>query len=141
VNTRHHAGETEQSQTGETEQSQTGETEQSQTGETEQSLAPYRAVCQHAELELELAGRGELDALTALGARRQELAATLPERPPAAAAELLQRARLIHQRTHIELVRMRDAVLADLVTLARARRTADGYASQLPKRPRVDHSA
>lgn len=107
----------------------------------EPSLAPYEAICEHAELELELAGRGELDSLVALGARWQELAASLPERPPAAAAELLERAQLIHQRTHIELVRMRDALLAQASTAARARRTADGYAGQVRARPRVDRTA
>lgn len=104
-------------------------------------LAPYEAICEHAELELELAGRGELDSLVALGGRWQELAASLPKRPPAAAAELLERAQLIHQRTHIELVRMRDALLAEASTTARARRTADGYAGQVRPRPRVDRSA
>ncbi|HTW40801.1 MAG TPA: hypothetical protein VMD79_00610 [Solirubrobacteraceae bacterium] len=107
----------------------------------ESALAPYQAICEHAELELELAGRGEIDSLAALGARWGELAASLPEHPPAAAAELLERARLIHQRTHIELVRLRDALLADVRTTARARRTADGYAGQLRSRPRIDHRA
>ena len=110
-------------------------------GGGEPSLAPYEAICEHAELELELAGRGEIDSLAALGARWQELAASLPERPPAAAADLLERARLIHQRTHVELLRLRDALLADLDTAGRARRTADGYAGQLRRRPRVDRSA
>lgn len=109
--------------------------------ESSPSLAPYEAICEHAELELELAGRGELDSLVALGARWQELAASLPARPPAAAVELLERAQLIHQRTHIELVRMRDALVAEVNTAARARRTADGYAGQVRPRPRVDRSA
>jgi hypothetical protein len=105
------------------------------------SLAPYEAIYAHAELELELAGRGEMESLTALGARWEELVAGLPARPPAAAGPLLERARLIHERTRIELVRLRDSLLADLNTAARARRTADGYAGQLRARPRVDRSA
>lgn len=109
--------------------------------EVERELAPYQALCEHAELELELAGRGELDALSALAERWRELAASVPERPPVAAAGLLERAQLIHERTHIELLRLRDRLLADFSTSARARRTADGYAGQLRGRPRVDRSA
>jgi hypothetical protein len=110
-------------------------------GEGEHPLAAYEAICEHAELELELAGRGEVEALAALGARWEEIVATLPPRPPAAAAPLLERARLMHARTRIELVRLRDALLADFATASRARRTADGYAGQLRQRPRVDHRA
>jgi hypothetical protein len=65
----------------------------------------------------------------------------LPERPPPAAAELLQRSRLIHERTRIELIRLREALLAELTGAARARRAADGYAGQLRRRPRLDRSA
>jgi hypothetical protein len=109
--------------------------------EGEPSLAAYEAVCAHAELELELAGRGELQSLTALGARWRELVADLPAQPPAAAAGLLERAELMHERTRIELARLREALLVELDTTARARRTADGYAGQVRTRPRVDHSA
>ena len=105
------------------------------------AIEPYRAVLAHAELELELAGRGELDALSALASRWEELTSTLPERPPAAAASLLQRATLIHERTRIELLRLREDVLRDLATTSRARRTAGGYAGQLARRPRLDRTA
>jgi len=107
----------------------------------ERPLAAYQAMCEHAELELELAGRGEIEALVAIGARWGEIVAALPPRPPAAAAPLLERARLMHARTRIELVRLRDALLADFATASRARRTADGYAGQLRARPRVDQRA
>jgi hypothetical protein len=107
----------------------------------EPELAAYEAIHAHAELELELAGRGEMESLVALGARWEQLVADLPARPPAAAAPLLERAQLLHERTRIELLRLRDALLADLHTAARARRTADGYAGQLHARPRVDRSA
>ncbi len=108
---------------------------------TEAVLAPYEAIHEHAELELELAGRGEIERLAELGARWQELIAELPAQPPAAAAALLQRARLIHERTRIELERLREALLSDLTGAARARRAADGYAGQLRRRPRLDRSA
>jgi hypothetical protein len=105
------------------------------------ALARYEAIAEHAELELELAGRGEVEALAALNARWEELTAGLPERPPAGAARLLERARLIHERTRAELLRLREALLSDLTTATHARRTADGYAGQLRRRPRLDRSA
>jgi hypothetical protein len=105
------------------------------------SLRAYEAIYEHAELELELAGRGEVEQLSALQGRWQELADALPDTPPPAAAGLLERARLIHARTRIELLRLRDLLLAEMAQTGRARRTADGYAGQLPRRPRVDRSA
>jgi hypothetical protein len=107
----------------------------------EPPLSRYQAIYEHAELELELAGRGELGPLAALGAYWEELTAGLPARPPAAAAELLERARLLHERTHIELVRLREALLSEVSTATRARRASDGYAGQLRRRPRLDRSA
>jgi hypothetical protein len=105
------------------------------------ALRPYEAIHEHAELELELAGRGEVEGLVALGQRWEELTGDLPASPPAAAAPLLRGARLIHERTHIELIRLRESLLAEIGTSARARRTADGYAGQLSRGPRVDRSA
>jgi hypothetical protein len=110
-------------------------------GARKSELAPYDAICAHAELELELAGRGELDSLLALDARWEDLVAGLPEQPPPAAVELLQRARLIHERMGIELCRLREALLGELAETARGRRAADGYAGQLARRPRLDRSA
>jgi hypothetical protein len=110
-------------------------------GDREELLAPYEALYAHAELELELAGRAEIEGLAALGARWEQLIAGLPAQPPAAAAEMLQRAQLIHERTHIELSRLREALLDELATTRRARRTATGYAGQLARRPRLDRSA
>jgi hypothetical protein len=105
------------------------------------SLGPYEAIREHAELELELAGRGEIERLVALGTRWEELIAGLPAPPPPAAALLLERARLIHERTRIELVRLRETLLLDFATATRAKRAADGYAGQLRRRPRLDRSA
>jgi hypothetical protein len=104
-------------------------------------LARYEAIYAHAELELELAGRGEIESLLALDARWEELIAGLPEQPPPAAAELLRHARLIHERTGIELRRLRESLLGELGATARGRRAADGYAGQLSRRPRLDRSA
>ena len=105
------------------------------------SMRRYEAIHEHAELELELAGNGEVERLVALGTRWDELIAGLPAQPPLAAAQLLHRARLIHERTHIELVRLREMLVAEGVSTTRARRAADGYAGQLRRRPRLDRSA
>ena len=107
----------------------------------EHSLRLYKALHEHAQLELELAGRGELESLTALGIRWEELVAELPVTPPPAAAELIENARLMHARTRIELERLRDALLTEIATTKRSRRAADGYAGQLRPRPRLDRSA
>jgi hypothetical protein len=109
--------------------------------DVEPPLSRYQAIYEHAELELELAGRGEIEPLVALGARWEELIAGLPARPPVAAAELLQRAQLIHERTHVELVRLRELLLSGVSATTRARRASDGYAGQLRRRPRLDRSA
>lgn len=105
------------------------------------SLAPYEAIHEHAELELELAGRGEVERLVALGGRWDELTRDLPPSPPVAAVPLLRQARLIHERTRIELIRLRESLLAEIGTSVRARRTAKGYSDQLSRRPRLDRSA
>ena len=106
----------------------------------EPSLRAYERLHAHAERELELAGGGDIESLLALGAHWDALIADLPEQPPRAAAQLLERARLIHERTRVELLRLRDALLTDLAHAGRARRTADGYAGQLRRRRRLDRS-
>jgi hypothetical protein len=105
------------------------------------ALAPYEAIAEHAELGLELAGRGDIEALSALGARWDELVAGLPARPPAEAAWLIERATLIHERTRIELIRLRETLLSDLAASTRAQRAAEGYAGPTAPRPRLDRSA
>lgn len=111
------------------------------TGGSDALLDRYQAIHAHAELELELAGAGELDRLIELDGRWEELISGLPAQPPMAAAELLHRARLIHDRTRIELERLRETLLADVATTTRSKRAADGYAGQLRRRPRLDRSA
>ena len=106
-------------------------------------LEPYAAIAAHAELELELAGRGELTELAGLEGRWEELVGDLPEHPPPAAAPVLTRARLIHERTRIELLRLREALLRDVASAAQAKRTAAGYAGAggRPSAPALDRSA
>jgi hypothetical protein len=108
---------------------------------TGQSLERYRAIHAHAELELELAGRADLDGLIELNARWEELIGGLPARPPAAAAALIERAQLMHDRTRIELIRLREAMHVEIATTGRARRAADGYGGQVRRRPLADISA
>ena len=105
------------------------------------TLRPYEALHEHAELELELVGQGQIERLGVLGERWEQLTRDLPARPPAAAAPLLRAARLIHERTRIELIRLRESLLAEIGASARARRAADGYAGQLPRRSRLDRRA
>jgi hypothetical protein len=100
------------------------------------SLSPYEAILDHAERELELAGRGELEQLMSLGERWDELIAGLGETPPPEAASLLMRAKLIHERTGIELIRLRDGLIADFTATTQAKRAAAGYGGQLARRPR-----
>jgi hypothetical protein len=107
----------------------------------ESLMRRYEAIHAQAALELELAGRGEIERLAELAQCWQKLTEDLPATPPIAAAALLRRARLIHERTRIELERLRSVLLDDLAATKRARRTAGGYAGQLPKRPRLDRSA
>jgi len=104
-------------------------------------LAPYEAIVAHAELELELAGRGDLDGLAGLGPRWDELEAGLPATAPPGALALLERARLIAERARIDLLRMREAVLADHAGTLHARRAADGYGRERPRTPYLDRSA
>jgi hypothetical protein len=110
-------------------------------GDAQNALDRYEAIHAHAELELELAGAGEIDRLVSLNGRWEELIEGLPTQPPLAAAALLHRARLIHERTHIELERLRETLLADFAATTRSKRAADGYAGQLRRRPRLDRSA
>jgi hypothetical protein len=104
-------------------------------------LASYTAILAHAELELELAGRGDVEALEALGSRWEELVGGLPATPPQEALGLLERAALVHERTRVELLRVRGALLSEFDTARRARRTAAGYAGELAARPRLNRSA
>ncbi len=110
-------------------------------GDAESLLERYEAIYAHAELELELTGRGEIERLGELLGHWDELTAGLPVQPPVAAAALLQRARLVHERTRVELERLRSLVLEELGDTKRARRAAGGYAGQLSRRPRLDRSA
>jgi hypothetical protein len=100
------------------------------------TLDPYTAILELSERELELAGMGRIDDIHALGEEWRALVAELPARPPEAVRPLLERAVLAHERTHIELLRLREAMLCDVRATARASRAAHGYASQDRRRAR-----
>lgn len=104
-------------------------------------LRPYQAIFEHAELELAHAGRGEIDELVSLGDRWEQLVAELPRTPPAAAAPLLERAALMHERTRIELIRLRERVLGEHTANKHAQRAAAGYGGEPARSQRLDRSA
>jgi hypothetical protein len=110
--------------------------------EIDYSLDPYAAILELAERELQLARDGRIEDLRSLAPQWDALTADLPEQPPASARTPLERATALHERTSATLQCLREALLCDLRTTARASRAAHGYASQAPRRiHRVDHSA
>lgn len=104
-------------------------------------MTPYERLADSYELELELVGAGRLDELAQLAADREALIDCLPATPPASARAALERAQLISKRVMIEIIRRREAVLAELGRVAQADRTARGYAPKRPRRLHVDAAA
>jgi hypothetical protein len=106
------------------------------------SFDPYAAILELAERELQLARDGRIEDLRSLAPQWDALTADLPEQPPASARSPLERAAALHERTSATLQCLREALLCDLRTTARASRAAHGYASQAPRRVhRMDRSA
>jgi hypothetical protein len=103
--------------------------------------APYERLADSFERELELVGEGRLDEVAQLAADRDALIASLPAAPPASARPALERAQLMSKRVAIEIVRRRDAIVAELGRVAQADRTARGYAPKRPRRLHIDASA
>jgi hypothetical protein len=95
---------------------------------SESEAAPYEALTELIEHELELAGAGRFEELAEATIARIQLAGTLPHTPPASAREPLERADILQQRLKIEVLRGREAVLAALADVERAKRAARGYA-------------
>jgi hypothetical protein len=114
----------------------------SPTTEIAPSLDPYAAILELAERELQLARDGRIEDLRSLASEWDALTAGLPERPPASARTPLERAAALHERTSATLQCLREALLCDMRTTARASRAAHGYAGQASRRiHRLDHSA
>lgn len=106
-----------------------------------ETLDHYAEMLRIAEQQAELADRGALDAMAPLGARFDELAATLPASPPAGAAALLERAALISRRTQVQLAGIQQALMQDVATAAKASRVARSYAARSRGAHRIDHCA
>jgi hypothetical protein len=106
------------------------------------ALDPYAAILELAERELQLARDGRIDDLRSLAPQWDALAAELPAVPPPSARGPLERAVALHARTNATLLSLREAMLCDLRTTARASRAAHGYARQTHRRiRRIDQSA
>jgi hypothetical protein len=106
------------------------------------SLDPYAAILELAEHELQLARDGRIEDLRSLAPWWDALTADLPEQPPISARGPLERAAALHERTSATLQCLREGLLCDLRTTARASRAAHGYATQVPRRVhRMDRSA
>ncbi|MGZ4195999.1 MAG: hypothetical protein ACXVFQ_06495 [Solirubrobacteraceae bacterium] len=105
------------------------------------SPAPYERLAESFERELELVGEGRLDEVAQLASSREALIASLPATPPASARPALERAQLLSKRVMVEILRRRDAVLADLGRVAQGDRTARGYAPKRSRRLHIDASA
>jgi hypothetical protein len=105
-------------------------------------LDPYAAIVAFAERELALARDGRIEDLRSMAPEWDLLTADLPPQPPASARGALERAAALHERTSATLMSLREAMLCDLRTAARASRAAHGYAGQNRRRARrFDESA
>ncbi len=103
---------------------------------------PYIAILELARIERDLLDEGRLEELQTLDARWDGLTAGLPETPPAHARDPLRKAVAMHTRMRELLLTRRAAMLAELASLARAGRAAEGYArSAAPGVSSIDHSA
>ena len=103
--------------------------------------APYETLARSIERELELIGEGAFEELEALYAERVTLLDALPANPPESARPALQRAALMNKRVEIEILRRREALIAQVATVERVDRTARGYAPPVEDRPHVQATA
>jgi hypothetical protein len=108
---------------------------------TPPGAAPYETLARNLERELELIGDGSLDELATIQAERAALLESLPAVPPADAGPALQRAALMNKRVEIEILRRREALIAETVNVERVERTARGYAPPVQDRPHVQATA
>jgi hypothetical protein len=105
------------------------------------AAAPYEALAQLGELELELIGEGRVEELPELWQARDALLATLPQTPPPAARAALERCALMQKRIRIEIVRCQEEVLRELAKVHRAQRMARAYGAGGRRGPRFSASA
>jgi hypothetical protein len=105
------------------------------------SAQAYETLARSLERELELIGKRAFDELETLYAERAALLESLPPVAPADARPALQRAALMNKRVEIEIVRCREALLADAATIERVERTARGYGAAVENQPHVRATA
>jgi hypothetical protein len=104
-------------------------------------VAAYERLAELAELELEYAGRGQVDRIMALIRERTAIVETLPKKPPPAALHALQRALMLQERTTIDLIRGREQLLLTLMSLRKTQRAANGYGATVAHVSRTDQLA
>jgi hypothetical protein len=95
---------------------------------------PYAELAALAERELELVSAGAYDGLPALQAERDALVASLPESPPAAARDSLERAARLQQQVSAALSAAIGDVGGEIERVGRGRTAVRGYAP--PGEPR-----
>jgi hypothetical protein len=102
---------------------------------------PYEALASLIERELKLVAERDFEGLAELKEQRGTLERTLPGTPPASARDALQRCDALQQRVHIELLRVREAILIELGQVRHGQRAAAGYAPARNRVLRIDASA
>ena len=95
---------------------------------TDLSTEPYEALASLIERQLQYVGERRFDELRTLDLVRDELLNALPDTPPIAARDVLERCSQLHKRVEIELLRVREMMLLELSHVHRAQRAARGYA-------------
>jgi hypothetical protein len=102
---------------------------------------PYEALASFAERELELVAARDFEGLERLKNERSVLEHTLPATPPASARDALERCQALQARVHVELLRVREAILLELGQVRHGQRAATGYAPTRNRVVRLDESA
>jgi hypothetical protein len=98
-----------------------------------EAAAPYEALAELAQRQLELVSGDELPdaaALLALLDERRALLASLPATPPPSAAAPLARAKALNDRLQVELARHASVARRALAHVEQGRRAARGYGGE-----------
>ncbi len=95
-------------------------------------LAPYEELARLAEAGLDLAERGEPAELDQVFERSAAIRVKLPERPPAEARALLERAAAAHERLRTRLGASLAETRAELERADLTRRAARSYGAAAP---------